>query len=233
MPISKTPRICGVLLLLEEYATNTFTHGTCEIADHSSESGISTSPYNFHLSVYNNGMSVYTKTGDTGKTSIFGGKRVAKSHPQVVAYGTIDELTSQIGLVAAKIQDPKETEFLTQVQHDMWQFMAILAGAEKPITEIESEIGKFEKRIDAVDKELPKLKRFILPGGTEMSGWFHVLRTTCRRCEREVVSFFLAETPHNITEESEQIMLKYLNRLSDLFFMLARKYAEGKEIEAK
>ena len=93
-----------------------------------------------------------------------------------------------------------------------------------------AEIQNFEKKIDEFDKQLPKLTRFILPGGTELAGWFHVLRTTCRRSERETVEFFLSNTSHTIDEDSQRIMLKYLNRLSDLFFMYARKYSEGKEI---
>ena len=175
-------------------------------------------------------MPIYTKTGDKGQTSIFGGGRVPKSHPQVKAYGTIDELTSFIGLVAAKVDVKEDRDFLTKMQKDLYQMMAMLAGAKLTITEEEKEIQNFEKKIDQFDKELPKLTRFILPGGTELSGWFHVLRTTCRRSEREVVEFFLSETPHTIDEDSQRIMLKYLNRLSDLFFMYARKYSEGKEI---
>lgn len=175
-------------------------------------------------------MPIYTKTGDTGKTSIFGGERIAKSHPRVNTYGTIDELTSQMGLVAAKITDTEDGSLLVGIQKDLYQMMAMLAGAEGDISTIDAEIEKFEKKIDELDKQLPKLTRFVLPGGTELGGWFHVLRTTCRRAEREAVAFFINETPHNLGEESERIMLKYLNRLSDLFFMMARKYAEGKEI---
>lgn len=186
------------------------------------------------LTWYTKLMSIYTKTGDKGQTSIFGGGRVPKSHPQVKAYGTIDELTSFIGLVAAKVQkngSPNEdTAFLTKIQKDLYQMMAMLAGAKLTITEEEKEIQNFEKKIDEFDKQLPKLTRFILPGGTELAGWFHVLRTTCRRSERETVEFFLSNTSHTIDEDSQRIMLKYLNRLSDLFFMYARKYSEGKEI---
>lgn len=175
-------------------------------------------------------MPIYTKTGDKGQTSIFGGGRVSKSHPQVKAYGTIDELTSFMGLVAAKLQNKDDSLFLTKMQKDLYQMMALLAGAKLSIVEEEKEIQNFENKIDQFDKELPKLTRFILPGGTELSGWFHVLRSTARRSEREVVEFFISDTPHTIDEDSQRIMMKYLNRLSDLFFMYARKYAEGKEI---
>jgi cob(I)alamin adenosyltransferase len=176
-------------------------------------------------------MPIYTKTGDKGTTAIFGGDRVAKSHPQVKAYGTIDELTSFIGLVAAKIDTKEDREFLIKMQKDLYQMMALLAGAKVTISEEEKEIQNFEKKIDEFDKQLPKLTRFILPGGTEMAGWFHILRTTTRRSERETVEFFLdTEASKSIPEDSQRIMLKYLNRLSDLFFMYARKYSEGKEI---
>lgn len=175
-------------------------------------------------------MPIYTKTGDKGQTSIFGGGRVAKSHPQVKAYGTIDELTSFMGLVIAKLQEKPEQDFLIIIQKELYQMMALLAGAKNTPLPDEKAIVAFEKKIDQFDKQLPKLTRFILPGGTEMAGWFHILRTTCRRSEREVVEFFISETPHDIGENSQKIILKYLNRLSDLFFMYARKYAEGKEI---
>lgn len=175
-------------------------------------------------------MAIYTKTGDKGHTSIFGGRRVAKSHPQVQGYGTIDELTSQIGLVAAMVEEQEEKEFLLSIQRDLWQMMSLLAGADVSITEIAEEIEKFEKKIDKLEQSLPKLTRFILPGGTPVSAQYHIVRTICRRSEREVVQFFLSETPHNIPEESESIMLQYLNRLSDLFFMLARKHNNGVDI---
>ncbi|MFW5703838.1 MAG: cob(I)yrinic acid a,c-diamide adenosyltransferase [Patescibacteria group bacterium] len=175
-------------------------------------------------------MPIYTKTGDRGHTSIFGGRRVSKSHPQVRAYGTIDELSSQIGLVTSKLTED-ERQPLIQIQKDLWQMMGLLAGAEGSITPIEKEIKSFEGWIDKLEGELPKLTRFVLPGGTELASWFHILRTTARRAERETVDFFLSETPHNITEENEGIMLRYLNRLSDLFFMLARSHAQGTEIQ--
>ncbi len=182
-------------------------------------------------------MKIYTKTGDTGKTSIFGGRRIAKSHPQVNAYGTIDELSSQIGLVCSNLPDDatvdqgSEAELLTTIQHDLWQMMALLAGADADIALIENRLDRFEAEMDALESTLPPLKRFVLPGGTVMGSMYHVLRTVCRRSEREVVAFFLEETPRSITDDQEAIMLKYLNRLSDLFFMLARKHSMGAEIQ--
>lgn len=178
---------------------------------------------------YTTRMPIYTKTGDTGKTSLFGGSRVSKSHPQVNAYGTIDELSSVLGLVITKIDDTTEQDFLTIIQKDLYQMMASLAGATNITPPTEDAILAFETKIDTLEKTLPKLTRFILPGGTELGSWFHILRTTTRRAEREAVEFFTSESTHAISEDCQAIMLKYLNRLSDLFFMYARKYAEGKE----
>jgi cob(I)alamin adenosyltransferase len=184
-------------------------------------------------------MSIYTKTGDKGSTALFGGARISKAHPQVSAYGTIDELTSMIGLCRAVLarensalpgtQAGNDGVFLEKIQRELYEMMALLAGAKTPIIHIEQEIEGFEDRIDTIEKSLPKLTRFIIPGGTELSGWFHVLRTTARRAERETVAFFTGETPHTIDDGSQRIMLKYLNRLSDLFFMMARQYSEGNE----
>ncbi|MCX7997004.1 MAG: cob(I)yrinic acid a,c-diamide adenosyltransferase [Patescibacteria group bacterium] len=174
-------------------------------------------------------MPIYTKTGDKGTTAIFGGGRVSKAHPQVNSYGTIDELTSFIGLVAALVEEVEEREFLTTVQGDLYKMMGIMAGANTPITALDRQIDEFERRIDALDRTLPKLTRFILPGGSVLAGWFHVLRATCRRAEREVVAFFTSDIPHTINDDSQRIMMKYLNRLSDLFFMMARKHSGGNE----
>ncbi len=174
-------------------------------------------------------MPIYTKTGDKGQTSLFGGTRVSKSHPQVKAYGTIDELSSFIGLVITKIDDSTEQDFLTIIQKDLYQMMAILAGATNITLPTEDAILAFETKIDTLEKTLPKLTRFVLPGGTELGGWFHILRTTARRAERETVEFFTSDSSNTMSEDCQTIMLKYLNRLSDLFFMYARTFAEGKE----
>ena len=165
-------------------------------------------------------MSIYTKTGDDGTTAIYGGKRLLKSDLQVEAYGSIDELTSFIGLVLNKLINRKDKLFLISLQKDLYQIMAVLSGAnidskflfgEKALT--------FENKIDELEKKLPRLNKFILPGGTETSSWFHILRVICRRAERNVVRF-----NNNI------IIIKYLNRLSDLLFVMARTYGKNKEI---
>ena len=142
------------------------------------------------MDIVNVDMSIYTKTGDDGTTAIYGGKRLLKSDLQVEAYGSIDELTSFIGLVLNKLINRKDKLFLISLQKDLYQIMAVLSGAnidskflfgEKALT--------FENKIDELEKKLPRLNKFILPGGTETSSWFHILRVICRRAERNVVRF--------------------------------------------
>ena len=173
-------------------------------------------------------MPIYTKTGDRGTTALFGGKRVKKYDPQIEAYGSVDELTSFIGLVISKIKNKQDKIFLTNIQKCLYQMMGTLCGATTDLSNLESEVTKFEKYIDSVDKKLPKLTRFILPQGTEASAWFHILRITCRKAERNVVYYF--ESNEAMKESSNESILKYLNRMSDLFFMMARMYNKGQEI---
>lgn len=181
-------------------------------------------------------MPIYTKTGDLGGTSLYGGKRVLKSDLQVEAYGAIDELSSFIGLVIVKIKNQEQKEYLTQVQKDLYNIMAVLAGDKDKNLSLENRVISFEKQIDAMEKKLSPLHHFILPQGTEISGWFQILRVICRRTERKVVAFYklseikkLKLTP---IQSGLKIIIKYLNRLSDLFFILARYYNKEKEIEA-
>ena len=165
-------------------------------------------------------MPIYTKTGDLGQTSLYGGIRVSKSDIRVEAYGTVDELTSFIGLTAAKIKNKKDKEFLVEIQKDLYQIMAALSGSKLDLAYLEKRIADFEKRIDQMDKKLPLLRRFIIPGGTETSSWFHVLRVLTRRAERQSVA---------LKNNDYKLSVKYLNRLSDLFFTMARIYVKGKE----
>lgn len=167
-------------------------------------------------------MPIYTKTGDKGITSLYGGKRVLKSDLQVEVYGTVDELSSFIGLVASKVKNKKDQEFLTDMQRDFYKIMSFLSGKDMDLYFLITKVKDFENKIDSLDKKLPRLHQFILPGGTELSSWFHVLRTVCRRAERN----FIRLTP---TRYSPHI-IQYLNRLSDLFFTLARFYNKKKEI---
>lgn len=165
-------------------------------------------------------MPIYTRTGDNGTTALFGGRRVSKSDPQVVAYGSVDELTSFIGFLIEKVSS-SDKEFLTDIQNNLYIIMSFLSGAPLKNSSLALEVKKIEKRIDEMEEKLPKLTHFILPQGSKQTSLAHVARTVCRRAEREVVRCF----------EKSQI-LPYLNRLSDYLFVLARLYNK-KEILAR
>ncbi|OGK42043.1 ATP:cob(I)alamin adenosyltransferase [Candidatus Roizmanbacteria bacterium RIFCSPLOWO2_01_FULL_35_13] len=170
-------------------------------------------------------MPIYTKTGDKGTTALFGGKRVSKADLQVEAYGSVDELTSYIGLVNSKIKNQKAKLFLIEVQKDLYKIMGYLAGSKSNIKYLDGRVKDFENKIDEIDKKLPRLTKFILPGGSELSSWFHVLRTVCRRSERSVIRYSESLEIGNWKLE----IIRYLNRLSDLFFTLARSHNKGKD----
>jgi cob(I)alamin adenosyltransferase len=166
---------------------------------------------------------IYTGTGDDGTTSLFGGERVAKGNPRIDAYGTVDEANSTVGLARAHLRGEPGEETLDPVLGDLQDELFVL-GADlatpidaKPVVErIEAaHVEALEARIDRFDAELPSLDRFILPGGTPAGASLHAARTVCRRAERHTVEA-RAATPIN-----EQAMV-YLNRLSDLLFVLAR-----------
>jgi len=166
-------------------------------------------------------MSIYTRTGDKGLTSLYGGKRVSKSDLRVEAYGSIDELTSFIGIVAAKTTK-QDKKFLLDIQKDLYKMMSYLSGMDIDLEFLKKRAKEFENKIDQLDKKLPRLTKFIIPGETEISSWFHVLRTVCRRVERNVVRILHTNHQSPITV--------YLNRLSDLFFTFARFYNRGHEV---
>ncbi len=170
-------------------------------------------------------MSIYTKTGDKGETFVYGGKKVAKSDLQVEAYGSIDELTSFIGFVNSQIKNKKYKSLLLEIQKDLYQIMSFLANAPVNLNFLEKRTRDFEKMIDEIEKNLKPLKNFIIPGGTKTSSLFHILRVFCRKGERNVVRFF------NNNQKIKNIKITaYLNRLSDLFFIIARFYNKNKEI---
>jgi cob(I)alamin adenosyltransferase len=160
-------------------------------------------------------MKIYTRTGDKGKTSLFGGKRVFKNHLRVNAYGSVDELNSLLGVVVAKIRDKRAEEFINQIQKDLFRLNSYLAGSNIKMEVLTQRIEDMEKIIDTLDKELPSLSNFILPEGTEPAALLFFGRAICRRAERELVALSLEET---VNEE----LLAYLNRLSDFLFVLAR-----------
>lgn len=164
-------------------------------------------------------MRIYTRTGDGGETGLLGGHRVSKDHIRVAAYGEIDELNAQIGLLEVEIGDRAVRSTLDQVQTLLFEAGAELAASpETPSTfgKIRSDDVKgLEAAIDRVEEKLPDLSEFILPGGSEGAGRAHLARCICRRAERAVVALLRAEPV-------ETEVLAFLNRLSDYLFVLAR-----------
>jgi cob(I)alamin adenosyltransferase len=167
---------------------------------------------------------IYTGGGDKGKTSLVGGFRVSKTHPRIEAYGTVDELNSFIGLLLAEIADDESREILLFVQSKLFTAGSYLAVDPSSATscKIESEmsadsIKKIEEAIDRIDGCLPKLKSFVLPGGCRSASIAHVCRTVCRRAERNI--YRLTETGAAV----EESVLVFMNRLSDLLFVIARR----------
>lgn len=160
-------------------------------------------------------MPIYTKTGDTGSTSLFGGKRVLKCEELVDVYGSIDELNSWIGKIASDIQSPDVQAFLSAIQSDLFTIGSHLAGWKADLKHILTRVKEMEERIDILDDTLPKLKNFILPGGTKLASEIHLSRAVCRRVERQTVAL-------GQKQEVDPRIFIYLNRLSDLLFMLAR-----------
>lgn len=168
-------------------------------------------------------MKIYTKTGDSGDTGLFGGGRVSKDDPRVEAYGDVDELNAILGLARSAELMPRVDEVLVPIQRDLFSIGALLATPDRNkmqqhLTKArisDERIAELERAIDACDRELEPLKAFILPGGTQKAAALHVARTVCRRAERRVI---------HLQREVEipQIVVVYLNRLSDLLFTLAR-----------
>ncbi len=164
-------------------------------------------------------MKIYTKKGDRGETSLFGGDRVAKSSARIKAYGTVDELNSVIGLAASYSLSEEGSHRLKKVQEDLFVLGADLATPpdyKERIDRIRKESLQFlEESIDEMEHELEPLKNFILPGGTQQGAALHFARTVCRRAERAAVAC-------SQEEEISELTIKYLNRLSDFLFVLAR-----------
>lgn len=167
-------------------------------------------------------MTVYTKNGDKGQTFLFGGKKVLKSDNIIEAIGSVDELNSFIGLLVVKLKNKKNKDFLIEIQKDLYHIMSILSGGKEDSNFLEEKVFIFEKKIDEIEKKLSPLNKFIIPGGTEISSLFHILRVICRRAERAVVRCFLNHQSKVTNHQS--LITKYLNRLSDLFFVFGRFY---------
>jgi cob(I)alamin adenosyltransferase len=169
-------------------------------------------------------MKIYTKTGDKGQTSLLGGTRISKSHPRIEAYGTIDELNSYIGLVRDQPVNESRKDILKEIQDRLFTIGSHLAADPDRNTKkvpdlLVTDVELLEQEMDKMDALLPELRFFVLPGGHQAVSFCHVARTVCRRAERLVIAF---------AEEVviEEIIIKYLNRLSDYLFVLSRLMAQ-------
>ena len=162
-------------------------------------------------------MKIYTRSGDLGQTSLFGGARVAKNDPRIEAYGTVDELSSCVGVSRAAAVPAEIETTLEQVQRDLFEVGAHLASPGTSRFEgVDAErVAELERAIDGMEAELTPLKNFILPGGSAAAAHLHVARTVCRRAERLVVAL------HDDTPATLSTVI-YLNRLSDYLFVAAR-----------
>lgn len=166
-------------------------------------------------------MKIYTKTGDNGETSLVGGVRVSKSDIRLEAYGTIDELNSFLGLLRSEVQDEKYQHFIFKIQNDLFTIGGYLA-TDTTLTPLhaslqldEKEVYLIEEAIDDISKQLPPLKNFVIPGKSRISALCHVCRSVARRAERNI---YILEN----TVPISFVVKKYMNRLSDYLFVLAR-----------
>jgi cob(I)alamin adenosyltransferase len=165
-------------------------------------------------------LKIYTKTGDSGETSLFGNTRVSKADVRVDAYGEIDELNACLGAARAAGLDPDLTAVVLEVQKELFAIGARLADPSHRIAPrmtkvevVDSQVVRLEGTIDRLENELSPLRRFILPGGSPAGSLLHLARTVCRRAERRVVS---------LPDPVDPVIVVYLNRLSDLLFVMAR-----------
>ncbi|HKI88568.1 MAG TPA: cob(I)yrinic acid a,c-diamide adenosyltransferase [Draconibacterium sp.] len=165
---------------------------------------------------------IYTKTGDDGTTGLVGGSRVKKYDPRLEAYGTVDELNAQLGLLRSYDLPDKVVQLLIEIQNKLFNIGSRLASDEKgdnftkELSITDENIAELESAIDELEQYLPKLTQFILPGGEIVVAQCHVARTVCRRAERRIIEF----SEHQTVQPE---IIKYINRLSDFLFVLARK----------
>jgi cob(I)alamin adenosyltransferase len=165
-------------------------------------------------------VKIYTRTGDAGETSLFDGTRARKNDPRVDAYGEVDELNAWLGLACASPLDPALADELIRLQRDLFALGAQLADpADRLAARItkavlgDQDVARLEQLIDRLEEELPPLRRFILAGGAPAGAALHIARTVCRRAERRMVA---------LDPPVDPVLLRYVNRLSDLLFVLAR-----------
>ncbi len=170
-------------------------------------------------------MKIYTKTGDKGQTSLIGGTRVWKSDMRLDAYGTVDELNAFLGLLTTQVLPSGTQEFLFNIQHKLFNIGSSLA-TDRSKTDLkaasiiyQSDIQNLEDAIDRMNEELPPIRQFILPGGNHAAATAHVCRAITRRAERNILALVQNEI------EIEALLIQYINRLSDYFFVLSRYIA--------
>ena len=171
---------------------------------------------------------IYTKTGDKGMTSLVGGQRVSQTDLRLEAYGTVDELNSQLGLLLTEVSDASDHALLNEVQNHLFVVGGYLA-TDQSTTQLRAQsvvtpamIESLEKAVDEIDSSLPKLRAFVLPGGTRGASMAHVCRTVCRRAERRILALN-NQLKERDEAELDANVLSYMNRLSDFLFVLARK----------
>jgi len=175
------------------------------------------------LKMSNHTSSIYTKTGDQGKTSLLGGKRVSKYHQRIEAYGTVDELMAHTALLRDMCTDQPSREQLLVILERLMSAASVIAADSKELpanmpSVTEADVQYLEQAIDVMDDHLPELKSFILPGGDPVASQAHIARTVCRRAERIILKLH-DEVP------VDEVIIIYFNRLSDYYFLLSRKLA--------
>jgi cob(I)alamin adenosyltransferase len=175
-------------------------------------------------------MKIYTGFGDKGKTRLYGGEVVNKDHPRVEIYGTLDELNSWLGLIVVSESEQNIKDSLLKIQNDLFNISSLIATPHaKDRDKLKNKLDKInyhfiENFIDKLNDKLVPLQNFILPGGSILSSYYHISRTICRRAERQLIKLFESN-------EIENDILVYLNRLSDLLFVLARNANKIKNID--
>ncbi len=169
-------------------------------------------------------LKIYTKTGDKGTTALIGGTRVPKYHERIECYGTVDELNAFVGLLRDQEIDNHSKEILLEIQKRLFAIESLLAKEKEEQTIrlpelLETDVELLETEIDKMNEQLPELTSFVIPGGNPIVSYCHIVRTVCRRAERLVIKL---ATIYKVNP----FIIRYLNRLSDYFFVLGRKFSE-------
>ncbi|MFO0703426.1 MAG: cob(I)yrinic acid a,c-diamide adenosyltransferase [Patescibacteria group bacterium] len=183
-------------------------------------------------------MKLYTKTGDKGETSLLGGRRVLKSELQIEANGGLDEASSYLGWTREVVEEDRARNILQTVQQDLYEVMGYIAGSKLSAQDLAKKTNQIELVIDKVSKTLPPLTQFIIPQGGEVATRFHIARTVVRSAERRFVKFVYEKYKYHTEEvvhekNTDFQVIQYLNRLSDMCFAYARKFAQVEKVTKK